>query len=105
MVAQTASAFGRLDAAFNNAGVQSLTVETADATSGVHFLYKPPEIPANIANAAVTVSATYRKRKDTVNTGSIPVSATNSFKINALAKSAYRAYVQAVQWVTRKQPC
>ena len=33
MVAQTVSAFGRLDAAFNNAGVQSLAVETADATS------------------------------------------------------------------------
>ncbi len=33
MVDQTVSAFGRLDAAFNNAGVQSLAVETADATS------------------------------------------------------------------------
>ena len=33
MVAQTVSAFGRLDAAFNNAGVQSLASETADATS------------------------------------------------------------------------
>lgn len=33
MVTQTVSAFGRLDAAFNNAGVQSLAVETADATS------------------------------------------------------------------------
>src|SRR5438093_2312949 len=33
MVEQTVSAFGRLDAAFNNAGVQSLAVETADATS------------------------------------------------------------------------
>jgi len=33
MVAQAVSAFGRLDAAFNNAGVQSLAVETADATS------------------------------------------------------------------------
>ena len=33
MLAQTVSAFGRLDAAFNNAGVQSLAVETADATS------------------------------------------------------------------------
>src|SRR5947209_2280359 len=30
MVEQTVSAFGRLDAAFNNAGVQSLAVETAD---------------------------------------------------------------------------
>src|SRR4030081_589941 len=29
MVEQTVSAFGRLDAAFNNAGVQSLAVETA----------------------------------------------------------------------------
>jgi len=33
MVEQTVSAFGRLDAAFNNAGVQSLAVETAEATS------------------------------------------------------------------------
>src|SRR6266404_5219591 len=33
MVEQIVSAFGRLDAAFNNAGVQSLAVETADSTS------------------------------------------------------------------------
>src|SRR6266571_6393579 len=33
MIEQTVSAFGRLDAAFNNAGVQSLAVETADATT------------------------------------------------------------------------
>ena len=33
MVEQTVSTFGRLDAAFNNAGVQSPAVETADATS------------------------------------------------------------------------
>src|SRR5437870_12117576 len=33
MVEQTVFALGRLDAAFNNAGVQSLAVETADATS------------------------------------------------------------------------
>jgi NAD(P)-dependent dehydrogenase (short-subunit alcohol dehydrogenase family) len=33
MVERTVSAFGRLDAAFNNAGVQSLAVETADATT------------------------------------------------------------------------
>jgi NAD(P)-dependent dehydrogenase (short-subunit alcohol dehydrogenase family) len=33
MVERTVSALGRLDAAFNNAGVQSLAVETADATS------------------------------------------------------------------------
>src|SRR5690242_16930341 len=33
MVEQTVAAFGRLDAAFNNAGVQSLAVETADSTS------------------------------------------------------------------------
>src|SRR2546428_6485012 len=33
MVEQTVSAFGRLDAAFNNAGVQSLAVETAESTS------------------------------------------------------------------------
>lgn len=36
MVAQTVSAFGRLDAAFNNAGVQSPAIETADA-SGAEF--------------------------------------------------------------------
>jgi NAD(P)-dependent dehydrogenase (short-subunit alcohol dehydrogenase family) len=33
MIEQTVSRFGRLDAAFNNAGVQSPAVETADATS------------------------------------------------------------------------
>src|SRR5713226_6650114 len=33
MIEQTVSAFGGLDAAFNNAGVQSLAVETADSTS------------------------------------------------------------------------
>src|SRR6267143_453392 len=33
MVERTVSAFGRLDVAFNNAGVQSLAAETADATS------------------------------------------------------------------------
>jgi NAD(P)-dependent dehydrogenase (short-subunit alcohol dehydrogenase family) len=32
MVAQIVSTFGRLDAAFNNAGVQSLAAETADST-------------------------------------------------------------------------
>jgi NAD(P)-dependent dehydrogenase (short-subunit alcohol dehydrogenase family) len=36
MVAQTVSAFGRLDAAYNNAGVNSPAVETADA-SGEEF--------------------------------------------------------------------
>jgi NAD(P)-dependent dehydrogenase (short-subunit alcohol dehydrogenase family) len=34
MVDQTISTFGRLDAAFNNAGLMSPAVETADATSG-----------------------------------------------------------------------
>lgn len=33
MVERTVSEFGRLDAAFNNAGVQSPAIETADATS------------------------------------------------------------------------
>jgi hypothetical protein len=33
MVEQTVSVFGRLYAAFNNAGVQSPAVETADVTS------------------------------------------------------------------------
>lgn len=32
MVERTVSAFGRLDAAFNNAGIQSPAIETADAT-------------------------------------------------------------------------
>src|SRR5882762_8608847 len=36
MVEQTVSAFGRLDAAFNNAGVQCAAAETADA-SGEDF--------------------------------------------------------------------
>jgi NAD(P)-dependent dehydrogenase (short-subunit alcohol dehydrogenase family) len=34
MVEQTVSAFGRLDAAYNNAGVQSPVVETADVSGG-----------------------------------------------------------------------
>ncbi|WIX31201.1 SDR family oxidoreductase [Salinicola sp. JS01] len=33
LVEQTVATYGRLDAAFNNAGVQSLAAETADATS------------------------------------------------------------------------
>jgi NAD(P)-dependent dehydrogenase (short-subunit alcohol dehydrogenase family) len=32
MVAQTVAAFGRLDAAYNNAGIQNILAETADAT-------------------------------------------------------------------------
>lgn len=36
MIEQTVSAFGRLDAAYNNAGVQSPAIETADA-SGKEF--------------------------------------------------------------------
>ena len=36
MIERTVSTFGRLDAAFNNAGIQSLPVETADA-SGEEF--------------------------------------------------------------------
>jgi len=36
MITQTVSTFGRLDAAFNNAGIQSPAVETADA-SGEEF--------------------------------------------------------------------
>ena len=36
MIEQTVSTFGRLDAAFNNAGVQSPAIETADA-SGEEF--------------------------------------------------------------------
>src|SRR5206468_9954048 len=36
MIAQTVSTFGRLDAAFNNAGIQSPALETADA-SGEEF--------------------------------------------------------------------
>ena len=32
MVAQTVAAFGRLDAAYNNAGVQNVLAETADTT-------------------------------------------------------------------------
>ena len=33
LIEQTVATYGRLDAAFNNAGVQSLAAETADATS------------------------------------------------------------------------
>ena len=36
MVAQTVAAFGRLDAAYNNAGVQSPAIEMADA-SGAEY--------------------------------------------------------------------
>jgi NAD(P)-dependent dehydrogenase (short-subunit alcohol dehydrogenase family) len=32
MVEQTVASFGRLDAAYNNAGVQNIVAETADAT-------------------------------------------------------------------------
>jgi NAD(P)-dependent dehydrogenase (short-subunit alcohol dehydrogenase family) len=32
MVRQTVAAFGRLDAAYNNAGVQNVLAETADTT-------------------------------------------------------------------------
>src|SRR6059058_4886046 len=35
MIAQTVSTFGRLDAAFNNAGIQSPAVETADVSADV----------------------------------------------------------------------
>src|ERR1700676_781172 len=34
MVKQTVAAFGRLDAAYNNAGVQNVLAETADTTRG-----------------------------------------------------------------------
>lgn len=34
MVAKTVATFGRLDAAFNNAGVQNVLAETADSTRG-----------------------------------------------------------------------
>jgi hypothetical protein len=50
-------------------------------SAGVHVLYKRPEIPANISNPASVVSATCRKQKGSANTGSIPVSATNSSPI------------------------
>jgi NAD(P)-dependent dehydrogenase (short-subunit alcohol dehydrogenase family) len=41
MVEQTVSTFGRLDVAFNNAGVQSPAVETADS-SGKEFEHSSP---------------------------------------------------------------
>jgi hypothetical protein len=47
----------------------------------VHVLYKWPEIPANKAVPAIAVSVTYRKHEKAANPGSIPVSATKSFKI------------------------
>ena len=50
----------------------------------VQILYKRPEIPANCALPAFAVSATYRKQEKAENTGSIPVSATNSFQIKRL---------------------
>jgi NAD(P)-dependent dehydrogenase (short-subunit alcohol dehydrogenase family) len=38
MVEQTVATFGSLDAAFNNAGVQSPAIETADADSAVSWV-------------------------------------------------------------------
>jgi len=47
----------------------------------VHILYKRLEIPANKVIPAIAVSVTYRTHEKAENTGSIPVSATNSFII------------------------
>jgi len=55
----------------------------------VHLLYKRPEIPANMANYALAVSATYRKLEKAANPGSIPVGATISsiffYKLNNIS--------------------
>jgi hypothetical protein len=47
--------------------------------SRVQALYKRAEIPANKVVPAIAVSVTYSKQEKAANTGSIPVSATNSF--------------------------
>jgi len=44
----------------------------------VHVLYKRTEIPAKTVIPAIALSVTYRKQESPANTGSIPVSATNS---------------------------
>jgi NAD(P)-dependent dehydrogenase (short-subunit alcohol dehydrogenase family) len=41
MVEQTVSTFGRLDAAFNNAGIQSPVAETAEVAAAVLWLCSP----------------------------------------------------------------
>jgi hypothetical protein len=48
----------------------------------VHVVHKRPEIPANTAIPAFAFSVTSRKQVKVANTGSIPVSATNSFISN-----------------------
>ena len=59
----------------------------------VQILYKRPEIPANKGVPAIAISVTYREHKKAENPGSIPVSATNSFKNNKLRS-----------WCTRLAP-
>ena len=44
----------------------------------VHVLYKVPEIPANNVLPAIAFSVSYWKHEKAENTGSTPVSATNS---------------------------
>src|ERR1035438_9775165 len=53
----------------------------------VHVLYKRAEIPANAEIPEFDVSVTYRKHETAENTGSTPVSATNSINISQLQNS------------------
>ena len=59
MVEQAVSTFGRLDAAFNNAGVQSPAVETADNILFTRARGSPPiaGIPASSPRASATKAA------------------------------------------------
>ena len=65
MVEQTVSTFGRLDAAANNAGVQSPAVETADA-SGEEFNRECDQSPRRLELHEVRAApdARARKRRD-----------------------------------------
>jgi hypothetical protein len=62
----------------------------------VHVLYKWAEIPAKTVIPAIALSVTYRKQESPANTGSIPVSATNLFRIIRL-----RIVVQKAGFETR----
>ena len=62
MVDQTVSAFGRLDAAFNNAGVQSPIAETADA-SGEEFDRVCDQSPRRLELHEIRAAPDVRARK------------------------------------------
>jgi hypothetical protein len=61
----------------------------------VHVLYKGVEILAKMAFPAFAISVTYRRQEMAENSGSIPVSVTNYFKINHLQTRCTGVAVQA----------